>query len=95
MAIVFLMIHPDLAITKSLKYNHDYYHTVLVYNHTMDRLQHSPNYHRHKDHTVRVVSTDSDQLYRLECADCPKRNFIAWLNPRQAQLVWEVIDAGQ
>ena len=31
-------------------------------------------------------------LYRLECAECKKKNFIMWLNKQQANQVWEMID---
>ena len=31
-------------------------------------------------------------LYRLECAECKKKNFIMWLNEEQAKAVYQLMD---
>lgn len=63
----------------------------LSYNCRMN-LHRSPNYKKHEHHKMTIRDGYKPDLYRLECAECEKKNFIMWLNKDQANLVWEMLD---
>lgn len=57
----------------------------------MQNLHRSPQYRKHENHQMRLVKAEGKHQWRLECAECKKKNFIAWLDQQQAILVDQLI----
>ena len=61
----------------------------------MQNLDRTPQYRKHKNHHMRLVKSEGRHEWRLDCAECKKKNFIAWLNTKQASLVDQLIVESQ
>jgi len=63
----------------------------------MINLDKSPNYKKHQHHKMKLIKQPehSRHVWRLECAECNKKNFIAWLTQQQAVIVDQMIVESQ
>lgn len=60
----------------------------------MNSIESSPNYRKHKHHHMKIVlRPDTKHHAQLMCAQCHKRNHIAWLSVKQCEVIADMISS--